>query len=102
MSRRAVLRRCVACRALLDRQQLWRVIRLAEGGLGLDQGMGRSAYLCPTQQCLEEARKRRKLQRALRVNVEDAIYSALASRLGPEGISLKGIPSGNMNTVPSL
>ena len=40
MSRRCVLRRCVTCRELLDRQQLWRVIRLAEGGLALDQGMG--------------------------------------------------------------
>jgi hypothetical protein len=97
------MRRCVSCRNLVDRQKLWRVVRLGGGeGIQLDQGMGRSAYLCPTQQCLEEARKRRKLQRALRVNVEDAIYSALAFRLGPEGISLKGIPSGNMNTVPSL
>jgi len=78
----ATLRRCISCRSLVDRQHLWRVVRLAGGaGVQLDQGMGRSAYLCPTQPCLEDARKRRKLQRARRVNVEDAVYSTLATRL---------------------
>ena len=87
MSRRAVLRRCVACRALLDRQQLWRVIRLAEGGLGLDQGMGRSAYLCPSPTCLDEARRRKRLQRALRCQVSDSIFATLAARLPTAGIA---------------
>ncbi|MBD2423618.1 DUF448 domain-containing protein [Cyanobium sp. FACHB-13342] len=81
MSRRPVLRRCVACRELLDRQQLWRVIRLAEGGIGLDQGMGRSAYLCPSQVCLDEAKRRKRLQRALRCQVADSIVEALERRL---------------------
>lgn len=83
MSRRVVLRRCIACRELLDRQQLWRVIRLAEGGLCLDQGMGRSAYLCPSQACLEEAKRRKRLQRALRCQVADSIVASLERRLTP-------------------
>jgi predicted RNA-binding protein YlxR (DUF448 family) len=78
---RLVLRRCVACRRLEDRRGLWRVIRLAEGGLALDRGMGRSAYLCPTGDCLEEARRRRRLQRALRCPVPDSLLSTLAVRL---------------------
>jgi len=81
VSGRTVLRRCVTCRELLDRQLLWRVIRLADGGLALDGGMGRSAYLCPSQACLEEARRRRKLQKALRCQVADSIYAALEQRL---------------------
>ncbi|NDG24387.1 MAG: YlxR family protein [Synechococcaceae bacterium WBB_10_009] len=81
MSGRSVLRRCVTCRTLLDRQQLWRVIRQAEGGLALDQGMGRSAYLCRNHTCLEEARRRKKLQKALRCQVADSIYAALEQRL---------------------
>lgn len=76
-----VLRRCVTCRELLDRRLLWRVIRLADGGLALDGGMGRSAYLCPTPTCLEEARRRRRLQKALRCQVADSIYAALEERL---------------------
>ena len=87
---RPVLRRCVSCRTLADRRQLWRVIRLAEGGLTLDQGMGRSAYLCTSALCLEEARRRKRLQRALRCPVTDSILAALEARLattvpaGPE------------------
>ncbi|QCH14718.1 YlxR family protein [Synechococcus sp. CB0101] len=81
MSERSVLRRCVTCRELLDRRLLWRVIRLADGGLALDQGMGRSAYLCPKRDCLEEARRRKKLQKGLRCQVADSIYAALEQRL---------------------
>jgi len=75
----------VTCRELLDRQQLWRVIRLAEGGLALDQGMGRSAYLCRSHPCLDEARRRKKLQKALRCQVADSIYAALEQRLSAFG-----------------
>ena len=81
MSEKPVLRRCVSCRQLLDRRQLWRVIRLAEGGMVLDQGMGRSAYLCPNRDCLEEAKRRRKLQKALRCQVAESIVAALEQRL---------------------
>ena len=79
---RPVLRRCVACRERRDRRQLWRVIRLAgQGGIALDQGMGRSAYVCPCHDCLEEARRRRRLQRALRCPVEDSVLEQLEQRL---------------------
>jgi predicted RNA-binding protein YlxR (DUF448 family) len=81
VSERAVLRRCVSCRQLLDRRQLWRVIRLAGGGMALDRGMGRSAYVCPNPVCVEEARRRRKLQKALRCQVADSIIAALEQRL---------------------
>jgi predicted RNA-binding protein YlxR (DUF448 family) len=71
----------VTCRQLLDRRQLWRVIRLAGGGVALDHGMGRSAYVCPNTDCLEEARRRRRLQKALRCQVADSIVEALEQRL---------------------
>jgi predicted RNA-binding protein YlxR (DUF448 family) len=82
---RPVLRRCVACRQLKDRVDLWRLVRLAGGGLALDAGMGRSAYLCPDPACLEDARRRRRLQRSLRCAVEEAIYTALEGRLPSQG-----------------
>jgi predicted RNA-binding protein YlxR (DUF448 family) len=71
----------VSCRELLDRQQLWRIVRLAEGGIGLDQGMGRAAYLCPNLVCLEEAKRRKRLQRALRCQVAETIVETLEQRL---------------------
>ncbi len=78
---RPVLRRCVACRQLKNRAELWRVVRLASGGLALDGGMGRSAYLCPDPECLGEARRHRRLQRSLRCAVEEAILHSLEARL---------------------
>ncbi|MEB3185113.1 MAG: YlxR family protein [Cyanobacteriota bacterium] len=84
---RAVQRRCVSCRELFDRTQLWRVIRLADGGVALDQGMGRSAYLCRNRSCLDDARRKKKLQRALRCQVADSIVEALEQRLANGGAS---------------
>jgi len=49
--------------------------------MALDRGMGRSAYVCPNPVCVEEARRRRKLQKALRCQVADSIIAALEQRL---------------------
>ncbi len=78
---RPILRRCVACRKLLNRQQLWRVVRDHQDGVVLDKGMGRSAYLCPNQNCLEQARRQKRLQRALRCQVPPNVLEVLQKRL---------------------
>jgi predicted RNA-binding protein YlxR (DUF448 family) len=85
---RPVLRRCVACRTLADRLDLWRLVRLADGtGVVLDQGMGRSAYLCRNADCLAEARRRRRFQRSLRCPVADQLILTLETRLAIPGPS---------------
>jgi predicted RNA-binding protein YlxR (DUF448 family) len=81
---RPVLRCCVACRTLRDRRELWRVVRQAGGGVVLDQGMGRSAYVCPQLSCLEETRRRRRLPRALRCPVDESLLETLMQRLSNE------------------
>ncbi len=78
---RPVLRRCVACRELRNRSLLWRVIRDHKDGVLLDRGMGRSAYLCPTEACLDEARRRKRLNKALRCQVPDSVVEVLQERL---------------------
>ena len=81
MSQRPVLRRCVTCRKVLDRQQLLRVTRDFQNGVVLDGGMGRSAYLCPNEKCLEEAWKKKKLQKALRCEIQSSVINVLQKRL---------------------
>ena len=81
MNQKPILRRCVACRQLLDRRLFWRVIRDHTDGVLLDAGMGRSAYLCKQEECLEEARRKKRLQKALRCQVPDAILATLQERL---------------------
>tara|TARA_B000000441_G_C21660896_1_gene301156 strand:- start:297 stop:575 length:279 start_codon:yes stop_codon:yes gene_type:complete len=81
VNQRPVLRRCVSCRQLLNRQQLWRVIRDHQEGVVLDQGMGRSAYLCQNEACLDEAHRRKRLQKALRCQVPNSVMEVLQKRL---------------------
>ena len=81
MTSQPILRRCVACRQLLDRRLFWRVIRDHKDGILLDTGMGRSAYLCPNEDCFEEARKRKRLQKALRCQVPETVLAVLKQRL---------------------
>ena len=69
---------------MLDRQQLWRVIRDPQDGVLLDRGMGRSAYLCPTEACLDEARRRKRLNKALRCQVPDTVITTLQERLSSQ------------------
>lgn len=83
------LRRCVSCRQLLDRSQLWRVVRTKTDAhphpsdappiyvVELGHGMGRSAYLCRNLACLEDARKRKRLERSLRASVPTSLYESL-------------------------
>ena len=84
MNFRPILRRCVACRQLMDRNLLWRVIRDHRDGVLLDSGMGRSAYLCPRKTCLEEAYRRKRLQKALRCQVPETVLAALEQRLSQQ------------------
>ncbi len=81
MNKSTVLRRCVACRKLLDRQQLWRVIRDHQDGVVLSKGMGRSAYICPSQDCLDEAQRKKRIQKALRCQVPKSVFEVLQKRL---------------------
>ncbi len=81
MKQNPVLRRCVSCRQLLDRKQLWRIVRDFQDGVVLDRGMGRSAYLCPNENCLKEAIQRKRLQKALRCQVNASVVEVLQNRL---------------------
>ena len=82
----SVLRRCVACRQLMDRRQLLRVIRDYKDGVLIGKGMGRSAYLCHKEDCLEEALRRKRLQKTLRCMVPKDIIMALEQRINSKKV----------------
>lgn len=85
------IRRCVACRQLADKTELWRIIRtVPTHEVVLDQGMGRSAYLCPQADCLKAAQKKNRLSRALKAPVPDQIYATLWQRLPETSAPLEG------------
>ena len=83
MSQRPILRRCVACRKLFNREQLLKVTRDYQDGVVLEGGMGRSAYLCPNETCLDESCRRKRLQKALRCQIPASVVEMLQKRLNP-------------------
>jgi predicted RNA-binding protein YlxR (DUF448 family) len=75
-------RRCNSCRKVGLKQEFWRIVRIFPSGqVQLDQGMGRSAYICPNQSCLTVAQKKNRLGRSLHATVPEALYQELWQRL---------------------
>lgn len=75
-------RRCISCRKIRLKQEFWRIVRVFPSGqVQLNEGMGRSAYICPQQNCLLAAQKKNRLGRALRASVPEALYHTLRQRL---------------------
>ncbi|NLA81496.1 MAG: YlxR family protein [Clostridiaceae bacterium] len=78
--KRLVLRTCVGCRGTFPQKQLLRITGGGEAGVSLDFKQklpGRGAYLCYNQACLEAARKRQSLQRALKKPLPDHIWTEI-------------------------
>ncbi|MBD1868348.1 YlxR family protein [Cyanobacteria bacterium FACHB-471] len=75
-------RRCVSCRRVALKSGFWRIVRVHPSGtVELDQGEGRSVYLCPQESCLRTAQKKNRLGRSLKACVPETIYQILLKRL---------------------
>jgi predicted RNA-binding protein YlxR (DUF448 family) len=75
-------RRCLSCRKVDHRSTFWRIVRVFPSRtIQLDQGMGRSAYLCPQANCLQVAQKKDRLGRSLKATIPETIYQTLWDRL---------------------
>ncbi len=81
MNHRPILRQCVACKKLIDRQNLLKVTRDNQDGVVINGGMGRSAYLCPNVNCFEKSCQRKRLQKALRIQVPSNVLELLQKRI---------------------
>jgi predicted RNA-binding protein YlxR (DUF448 family) len=80
--RREPVRTCVACRQEANKKNLVRVVRYASGGAAVDltgRAPGRGAYLHRDRACLEIARKKKALDRALRASVSAEVWAELGS-----------------------
>lgn len=74
-------RTCVGCRTEGDKRALTRIVRRPEGGATIDassHAMGRGAYLHADRTCIESARKKRSLDRALRTTVQPETWRELS------------------------
>ena len=78
--RRVPQRTCIACRSTESKRGLVRVVRTPEGRVELDptgKKNGRGAYVHESAACWEEALKRDRLGRALKVAIPAGDLEAL-------------------------
>jgi predicted RNA-binding protein YlxR (DUF448 family) len=78
--RREPVRTCVACRVEASKGALVRFVRRADGGVAVDRtghAAGRGAYLHAALACIEIARKRKTLERALKTTLTPDIWDDL-------------------------
>ncbi|MCD8212328.1 MAG: YlxR family protein [Oscillospiraceae bacterium] len=84
MPKKIPVRQCVGCREKKEKRELIRVVKSPEGEISLDfkgKKPGRGAYLCPSSECLQRARKARALERVLETTIPPEVYSELEEQI---------------------
>ncbi|SHG56857.1 hypothetical protein SAMN02745221_00492 [Thermosyntropha lipolytica DSM 11003] len=77
-------RMCVGCREMKNKRDLIRVVRTPEGEIAVDptgKKSGRGAYICPRLECLNQAIKGKRLQKALEHDIPDEVISSLQKKI---------------------
>lgn len=78
------LRMCTGCGEMFDKRQLVRVVKSPEGDVSLDitgKKSGRGAYVCKNADCLKKARKKKALERAFGIKIEDSVYDKMEEEI---------------------
>ncbi|QIZ73106.1 YlxR family protein [Oxynema aestuarii] len=89
-------RRCISCRRVAPKQEFCRVVRVHPSHtVQLDRGMGRSAYICLSEQCVRAAQKKNRLGRSLKATVPPQLYETLRQRVVREGSAAEESISSN-------
>lgn len=74
------MRKCLGCGEMKPKYELLRVVKSSDGKVEIDPSgrkNGRGAYLCHCKDCLENARKARRLERTFSTKISDEMYLAL-------------------------
>jgi len=61
-----VMRKCISCRSTFDRNNLFKITNDHKLGIMLNQGTGRSAYICKSKKCYTDPKLQKKLQKSLK------------------------------------
>ncbi|MGI6567204.1 MAG: YlxR family protein [Firmicutes bacterium] len=77
-------RTCIGCRTVRPKRDLIRIVRTPAGEILLDptgKQSGRGAYLCPDTACMEQALRKKQLERALEAAITPEIIDRLRDEL---------------------
>ena len=65
-----IMRICISCRKTYERKHLIRITKDHKRGIMIQNGMGRSAYICKSKKCYSDSKIKKKLQKALKTSLE--------------------------------
>lgn len=81
------MRMCIGCGEMKPKKELIRIVKSPEGDISLDftgKKSGRGAYICHDPECLEKARKGKRLEKSFSCRIESGIYEVMADELRSE------------------
>ena len=73
-------RKCIVCGENKDKNDLIRIVKNKEEGIILDptgKKDGRGAYTCKEEKCINEAKKKRKLEKVFKTEISDDLYEEI-------------------------
>lgn len=77
-------RSCVICRTQKNKNELLRIVKNKDNIVKVDEKgkeAGRGAYICYNKECLEKAKKNKKLEKALNTKIDEEIYIEIEKNL---------------------
>lgn len=83
-TRHVPMRMCNGCGEMKSKKELIRVVKSKEGDISLDltgKKAGRGAYICHNLECLQKARKARRLEKAFSAKIPNEIYDEMEQQL---------------------
>lgn len=79
-SKQTQMRRCVSCRENKHKSEFLRIVKFADGKILVDysgKAQGRGAYVCRSEKCAAELKKRRRLDKQFKTKVPDEVYDEI-------------------------
>lgn len=86
--RKVPMRMCTGCGQMKPKRELVRIVRSSQGEISIDRTgrkPGRGAYICDSVECLQKARKSRRLEKSFGCRIPDEIYAQLEEVLTADG-----------------
>ena len=76
-----VMRMCISCRNTYNRQNLFKITNDHKRGITLNDGIGRSAYICNSKECYTNSKIKKNLQKALKTSFEPSFFDIFAKEI---------------------
>lgn len=80
MTKKIPMRQCIGCGEMKSKKEMLRILKTAEGGIAFDvtgRKNGRGAYLCFSEECLQNAMKKKGLERSFQMKIQPEVYERL-------------------------